>query len=528
MRIRTWVFLLFLCLFFLFLVTQEINLAAVDLGRHLANGREILSGRWEVLYRNFYSFSHPDHPFVNHHWGTGVVFFAIQQLFGFEGLSIFYSLLSLSTFLIFLHLTYRVLARSAAADSALWGACGVGLAVIPLCAARAEIRPEGFSAFFLGVFYWILLNWKWEREGKDGGRAHLLLWVLPGLMVFWVNLHIYFFMGFVILAAFFFDEWLWAQRVFTSRVKTLSRVLAVCGLAAWVNPIGPKLVLFPLMIFRNYGYRVAENQSAFFFLKRTDLQILGLFSFFLVLAGLLFLMVRLLVRDRRMGGAWAETWVTGAFMLLGFSAVRNFSLFGLVALPGFAVFGTANGFFPWVGRKKKGIRFAGLLLAGASFLIFLGQIGWSKWYGFGSGLMARVEGAAEFIRDVPIEGPIFNNYDNGSYLIYYLFPKTRVFVDNRPEAYPNDFFSRLYVPMQENEEVWKGQSEKMAINAIAFYWHDLTPWAQAFLIARVKDPDWVPVYRDPFSIVMVKNVERNQEVVRGYQINRKSFTVRPH
>ena len=65
---------------------RRIHLVTADLGRHISNGRALLTDS-HVLDTNFYSYTFPDVSFVNHHWGSGVVFYGIHQWFGFDGLS---------------------------------------------------------------------------------------------------------------------------------------------------------------------------------------------------------------------------------------------------------------------------------------------------------------------------------------------------------------------------------------------------------------------------------------------------------
>ena len=70
------------------------------------------------------------------------------------------------------------------------------------------------------------------------------------------------------------------------------------------------------------------------------------------------------------------------------------------------------------------------------------------------GLLPKINAAADFYKTNKIQGPIFNNYDIGGYLIFHLYPE-KIFVDNRPEAYPTSFFQDVYIPMQENNDIWK-------------------------------------------------------------------------
>ena len=135
----------------LFLV-QKVDLTVVDLGRHIKNGQVVLSGDFGILGTNFYSYTEPDFPVVNHHWGSGVIFYIIWKMAGFAGLSFFYFALSLVIFYLFFRLTQK--------ESGFNIAVLVSVLVIPLIAQRIEIRPEIFSYFFLGLFFWILWhNW---------------------------------------------------------------------------------------------------------------------------------------------------------------------------------------------------------------------------------------------------------------------------------------------------------------------------------------------------------------------------------
>ena len=120
------------------------------------------------------------------------------------------------------------------------------------------------------------------------------------------------------------------------------------------------------------------------------------------------------------------------------------------------------------------------------------------------GLATGAEGMGEFIQKYKIGGPVFNNYDIGGYLIYYLYPRERVFVDNRPEAYPASFFRDEYIPMQESEEAWQKRLAKYNFQAIFFWWRDYTPWAQTFLKKRLEDPEWRQVYLDEYAVIFIR------------------------
>ena len=122
-------------------------------------------------------------------------------------------------------------------------------------------------------------------------------------------------------------------------------------------------------------------------------------------------------------------------------------------------------------------------------------------------------------------GPIFNDYDIGGYLLFHLFPKEKVFIDNRPEVYPADFFEKTYIPMQEDETIWEENQQKYGFNAIFFSINDATPWAQKFLIERVKDNEWAPVFVDNYAIIFVKRTEANKGIIEKFEIPKEKFNI---
>ena len=503
----------FLLLLYSILISQKVNFEAADLGRHIKNGELILQGDTlqKVLSTNLYSYTYPDFPFVNHHWGSGVIFYLVYWAGGFSGISIFFLLVSLITFGFFFSLAVK---KSNFATAFL-----VATALMPLIADRAEIRPEAFSYFFCGIFWWILD----KASQVEKGRQWRWLFLLPMLEICWVNLHIYFFLGFVFLG-FFLIEKVIKKGIKESRDFFLTLIL--CGLTSLLNPAGVKGLLYPLQIFGNYGYRVLENQSILF-LDKIIKYPPGLY--FKIGFGLL-LLSWVLVFWKRKTFSFVDLILTVFISYLGWTAVRNFSLFGFFALP---IISSNLGKFSFsqsLGSEGQDNASRFFLLSSLTmliiFILFLTNIPYFRSKSsVGFGLQRGEEQGAEFFLKEQLQGPIFNNYDNGSYLIYYLYPQERVFVDNRPEAYPKDFFEKTYIPMQEDEKIWKKMEEKYHFNIIFFYRHDLTPWAQTFLINRIDDPSWSPIYVDNYSIIFAKRNEKNKKVIERFELPKGMFTV---
>src|SRR4029434_10535527 len=71
---------------------------------------------------------------------------------------------------------------------------------LPVLITRHEVRPELFSYFFSGLFLQILWGYKYGR------LSFRWLFLLPILEIFWVNLHIYFFIGILLIAVYLFES----------------------------------------------------------------------------------------------------------------------------------------------------------------------------------------------------------------------------------------------------------------------------------------------------------------------------------
>ncbi len=502
------VILLFLLIWFATLITHKINLSTADLGRHLQNGKMALQGDFSVLKKNFYSYTYPDYPVVNHHWGSGVLFFLIQKFSGFSGIHLFFIALNLATFLILFWTTQK--------QAGILFASSVSLLVIPLLAQRNEVRPEVLSYFFAALFFYLL----WRH--RENALKEKWLFILPVLMLLWVNTHIYFILGPILIAAFFLE-----RIIRRKKIKALGFVLVLSILACLINPFGIRGITCPFTIWRNYGYRLVENQSLVFLEKLNIINNPNFLVFKIVFSLLVLSFILVLLKNRR------SFPLINLFLAIGFSAMawlalRNFTIFGFFALPIIAT--NLKTSFP----NKIKFNYSPNLFAFLSLVIFIfsaaffGNAQYYSLYKNNLGLGARAgnSAAAQFFQEEKIAGPIFNNYDLGGYLIYYLYPEEPVFVDNRPEAYPASFFKETYIPLQDDESFWQEQKEEYNFNALFFYYHDATPWGQKFLIARVNDSEWVPVFVDQNNIIFVKNNEQNQNIIQKYQIPRENFRIK--
>jgi len=534
---------------------RQINLSTADLGRHIKNGELILQGNLDVLKTNFYSYTHSDFLFINHHWGGGVLFYLAYKASGFVGTHILFILFSLATFILAFLLAEKKSNYKIASI--------VSIFIIPLIAYRSEVRPEVFSTFFAILFYWILYGW------KKGEIKTKYLYLLPVITLFWANIHIYFMIGLGVIGAFwleliissfqskdraselqnafldrpyrspdtksgrersiFFRLKIW-PRVFGDRyfamseIKILSYALLSSIFVSLINPAGIKGLLYPLNIFKEYGYQVVENQSVWF-LHNYGMRDLRLYLFVAVFVAIIVGLAVSFAKSKKSTKRISEIFDNADFFIivslgiLSLFIVRNIALFAFFALPIFS--GVLDKILP---KDIEDLSFYVFRFA-VFVLIFFSFLRYAPLYnnGFGVGLLPGINGAADFVKENNIKGPIFNNYDIGSYLDFHLYSEEKVFVDNRPEAYPVPFFKDVYIPAQQNDDVWKEVQEKYKLNSIIFYRRDMTPWAQKFLIARAKDDEWIPVFVDNYNIVFLKQNEQNKIVIDKYEMPKSAF-----
>ncbi len=510
--------------------SAKINFITADLGRHIRNGALFIETR-HILSTNFYSYTHPDFPTICHHWGTGVLFFLFHQMGGFLGLSVFYTAMLVVTGVVFMAVAWRW--------GGFWAALSAGIMALPLLGYRVEIRPEGVTTLFLGIEFLLLMMYRYRLVSAKW------LWAIPAIQLVWINMHVLFFTGFALTTFFLIDAFVADSD--RGSWKKIAFVMVMAAAVSLINPFGLQGILEPFNIFRVYGYRLAENQTVFFMIKRFSGHVL--YKYFLVLFFLS--VVALGIRfalERKWKAVMLEGLVLVFFGVLAIKAVRAIAMFGFFFIPLFAIqvnrivvlLGDRAGF--WMGRMVKFFAIALLTIATLMPGSFFSPIQRTKIFLSAEpvqyrrsllatlahplvwgGLAPDVNGSVDFFKTNGLKGPVFNNYDIGGYFIYYLFPVERPFVDNRPEAYPNDFFSKVYGPMQENDDVWKEVDRKYGFQLIYFYRHDQTTWAQPFLLRRVDDPAWAPVFVDAYTIILARRGGVNQKIIDRFELPRAMF-----
>jgi hypothetical protein len=339
------------------------------------------------------------------------------------------------------------------------------------------------------------------------------------IMALWINIHIFFVLAAVLGIAL-------AIQVFATKVthylKWLGGIAGGLVLGTLINPTGIQLVLYPLQIFGNYGYRVSENQPLWFFLRYFTRPI----HWYIVVLIALYCLTLLWLFKKRKKISWYYLITSIFFMAFTIKLIRMQNIFALTAIPLVSV---GVDYFWQTYGKKIGSTTSIMVSSILGFGLLSVLIGTGLFFPFshyvGIGLTPGYDKTLQFVRDNPIHGPIFNNFDAGSFLIYALYPKQQVFMDNRAEAYPADFIQSQYLKAQEDESTWQELESTYNFSTIIFYRHEQTNWGQEFLVKRFTDPTWIPIYVDDYLIIFAKDMPVNQELIQKYRLPDEMFSI---
>ncbi len=501
------VFLIFILAGSLF--WHNLTYVNTDIGRHIKLG-EIIWNTGEIPKTNLFSFTAPDFAFINHHWLSEVIFYGILSLGGtiINGLKLIIVFKVLVLLAVYFILFLTVKKNNILAVSLSF------LASILVFSARTEPRPEIFSYLIFAAYLLIIYR------SRAGGNP-VWLWILPILQVFWVNFHIYFIIGPAIYFLFL------ADRLILKKITKQQIYAGILILTAnLINPNFYSGAIYPLRVFDNYGYSVAENSSLFFLAKYfgswAPQDKLFLVSVFIIAGSFL---IRILF-NKSVKDIFFDLSLIALTAGLSFKMQRNIPLYALAAWPVLSQnLDLVLGKLSWKKEKLPSTLIVPVFIASIFFVVngkFYSWLDSPKF--FGLNVSASAQEAVEFVKAGDINGQVFNNFDIGSYLIWQLYPGQKVFIDGRPEAYPADFFKNEYRAMQESENIWLDKSDQYGINYVFFAHTDMTQWSEKFLTRINNDKKWPMVFIDDSVVIFLKDTEANRPVIEKYKITKENIT----
>jgi len=117
--------------------------------------------------------------------------------------------------------------------------------------------------------------------------------------------------------------------------------------------------------------------------------------------------------------------------------------------------------------------------------------------------------AIDFLRANPLRGNMFNNDEIGDYVIYWLYPRYKVFMDGRSDMYGEPIIKEYY-KVVHIEPGWKDVLDKYDINYIFFY-------TDSVLARHLStDAGWKSIYSDNVAGIFLRNTPENAKAIARF------------
>lgn len=420
-----------------------------------------------------------DFPFLAYEWLPSLVVSCIHSLAGVPGVIVARAALALLIFGLLVCLSLQV-------NRDLVLSLFVAMASLLLVSGRLLARPELLS-FVCGLAALNLL-----QSHAKGGGARWLLGLLP-IAVLWANCHGSFPVGVALPLLFATGEVLDGRR---APKAWLPYVAASLGMAAasLLNPFGFGLIEKVLMLTGSGHIRadIAEWKGIF-----ESRRFLGSRQFVLYALFVLLVAGSLLVRRRRLPARVYLTLAT--FLALTFDANRHVAWFGIAG--GYGLAHSLDN-MRWLSERREWAAraLAAAFAAGCVLTFTLGNVNYLT-----PGLKARAAlgpRAIHFIRESGYTGNVFNSYAYGGKLAYHFYPKIRITVDDRIDAYDEAYYRNLRRFDGLHPELLAGPNEfreyflHNGLDLVVVRARAFQVWRATGRLAALEGAGWQVVFRD--------------------------------
>ena len=510
--------LVFLVAFWALLIGPLSNrpLADADIGWHIRTGEQILATHFVPRVDSFSS-TMQGQPWFAWEWLYDTLLGVVYGSMGLNGVVWLAALLMSTAFAV---LFWQMLARGTGLPVALL----LWLLVLGASSIHVFARPHIVSWLF--TLLWFVALERWEQ----GSAPLWLRWFFPLSMLLWVNLHGGWLLGMTLLAIYALAAFVESLRgpdaiariLSAHRARAMSWTFVASAVATVVNPYDVRLHAH---IYRYLSDPYLMNRIAEF--RSPDFHGWGQRCFVVILV-----LVLIAATGNRAAGNRVKMrvshWLVVVFSAwAGVYAVRNLpvsamllalivgphlreSLAGLAERPGAwgpVQRGAAwlSGFAARAGTQELQLR--GHLwpvlgvIAALAICLNGGRVG--------SQLLIQKEfdtthlpvGAVDYLERERSAEPVFGPDQWGGYLIYRLYPRRKVVIDDRHDLYGSARF-REYLILMQGEPGWKEVLEKWRIQAVVLP----TGSTLANLLKQIPQ-QWQTVYQDNAAVIMKRQSE---------------------
>lgn len=464
-----------------------------DFGWHLRMGELILKSG--IPATDPFSYTMPSFPFVDHEWGSNILFYLLFRVLGWLGLSIIISFIAILSIIISFKLKLKNF------FSLPFLLAGSSLVIF------TGIRPQVITWIFFSILITIFLEKKYFEK---------LRLFLPLFFLLWANLHAGFALGiftyFLFLALKMYKE---------QKVHFIDLTLFIFSvLATLINPYGIKLWGEVYMQMSDSSLRwIIEEWKPLFFSFYPPLLLFLAISFFF------------LIRFRKSFGIFEKT-LYFSLLIAGLSSIRHMALWTIVALP---IFSKSLFLFNQEAKKikygqerfKKAYIFFMLLV----FIATLVSIFSTR----KNPLIQSEEDfypkkAVSFLKANPSPGQVFSEYTWAGYLIW-KYPEKKVFIDGRMPSWrwntettgESKYIFKEYRDLLSGKTRINDVAKKYNIDTVLFpaevkkeksFVDRLSEWFEAKsnkeekrenIYSQLKKDGWKVVYKDDTAVIYRKD-----------------------
>lgn len=443
------------------------------------------TGDWIVQHAAFphtgiLSRTAANRPWAAYSWGYEVLLSRFYAWFGLMGIGIYGTLLTVMV-------AFAVFWMLRSLSARFWFSCLLATIACYAFLFTMMPRPVFFSIILTCVILTLIL------KAQRSGRSQTLYW-LPLIFLLWVNLHIQFIYGLAIVGLFVASniavrmvERLGAQTNFLEAPKfadgPLMGVLGACFLATLIGPYS----------YHVYGVILEYSRSQLIYSMIQELQPLSFRAsnhyLELLLAAVAFFAV-----------GWQKKVDLFKLALLvmasavAFRTMRD-SWFLCIA----AAACIADSFAPGTAREaKESLPQLGAVFAAVAVMLALFASATDFTI---AGLDRAISGrfpvmAVNFIRQNRIPGPIYNTFDWGGFLTWYL-PEYPVAVDGRTDLY-GDNLNKMLLDTQTGSGPYKNNPYLNDAGLVLLHRTD-------GLVAGLQvDPQFRKIYEDQITVVFAR------------------------
>lgn len=459
-----------------------------DLPRHILTGSLILQTH-HVSTTDIFSFRTVGYPSIPHEWLSQVLFAAAYNWLGLDGIILITALIIMLTWGI---IYYEALRKSNSFFAALI------FIVLAVGAGQIHVLPRPHIFTYILTAIWIVLLEQIEEE-KRGTR-----WLLPLLMLLWVNFHGMFVIGILIWGIYLVGDFLdhpskaWFS---SAKAKALMFGGALSLVTTFFSPSGPSIWAAIASLGSNeyITSKIPEYQSANFHLPET-------WPFVILL---LFVIIGFARTTEKV--SWIHILLVVSFMGLALYTSRMIPMFAIVVAPI-----AAKAFASWIHNEyprsrffviEKNINNMNLSSNGLVWVLVI-IIAVTMLFNSGSAIDPENRGnvfdeyffpvkATTWLQHHPQNGRMFNEFDWGGYLLLYLWPDYPIFMDGSTHIYGEEL-TREYERVVTLNSDWEEILAK----------YDVT-WA----IVRTNTPlarvlsasgNWIIAYQDQTAIILIR------------------------